>query len=118
DQQKLVEQLVAMGPLVDNLKRASSESFLPGLTQMLKDSEQLFPIFEGFLRSTGTIMGDTARKFGELFKSDQFKANLQAMLDASLPVTQAIGDSMVRLVDRFVEFGAQMAPVSEGFAYF
>jgi phage-related protein len=117
-QREFVKQLISMAPLVDRLKAASADSFLPGLTQMLKDSEGLFPTFETHLRKTGEIMGDTARRFGELFKSDAFKTNLQTMLDSSLPITQAIGDSMVKIFDRFVQFGAEMAPVSEGVAYF
>lgn len=113
-----VEQLLRMDPLVKGLRDASQEAFLPGLTQMLRDSEGLFPIFHGFLTRTGTIMGETAIKAGQMFKSDEFKANLEATFRASEPITRAIGDGLVNLTGRLIQFGAEMAPASAGFAHF
>lgn len=113
-----VEQLLRMKPLVRDLRDTSQRSFLPGLTDMLRDSEGLFPIFHGHLERTGTIMGDTARKAGEMFKSDEFKANLEATFRASEPITRATGDLLVNLSGRLFQFGAEMAPAAEGFAGF
>lgn len=116
--QMFVKQLIAMKPLVKSLQDTAASAFLPGLTQMLKDSAGLFPIFERSMGRTGQIMGDTAAKMGELFKTDQFKANLQTLLDSSLPIVQAIGDALVRFTQDFVEFGAQMAPIGDSIAHF
>lgn len=117
-QRELVKQLTSMKPLLEELKKTASAAFLPGLTQMLKDSEGLFPIFQENIRATGTIMGDAARKMGELFKSDQFKADLDALLKSSLPVTKAIGDMFVGLTGSVVAFGAKMGPAADAFAGF
>lgn len=116
--QAFVKQLIAMKPLVKGLSDAAAEAFLPGLTLMLKDSTALFPIFNAALTSTGTAMAATAIKFGDLFKSSTFQQNLQQMLQATLPVTAAIGDMFVNLTSKFVEFGAKMAPVALSFADF
>jgi hypothetical protein len=61
--QAFVKQLVSMGPLMKGLRDTAQGAFLPGLTDMLRDSEGLFPIFQDELLRTGTIMGDVARKF-------------------------------------------------------
>lgn len=113
-----VNQLLRMKPLLQELRDEAQRSFLPGLTQMLRDSEGLFPIFKEHIRDTGTIMGDAARKMGELFKTDQFKSNLDKLFDSTEPITRSLGDMMVKLTDRFVQFGAEMTPASEGFATF
>lgn len=115
-QRELVEQLIRMGPLVAGLQAASADSFLPGLTQMLRDSEGLFPIFEGYLRTTGTQMGDTARQFGTMFKSDEFKANLEGTLAASKPITQSILDGILGITGAWFELGANSGPAADGFA--
>ncbi|GAA3230658.1 hypothetical protein GCM10017691_23820 [Pseudonocardia petroleophila] len=110
----LVEQLNSMRPLVRELSDTSAAAFLPGLTQMLKDSEGLFPIFNGFLQQSGEIMGQTARDFGALFKSDEFKANMQATLTNSLPLIQAFGDGLLLLTDRWNALGAASGPAIAG----
>ncbi|MEU9819218.1 hypothetical protein ACIGG9_15995 [Pseudonocardia alni] len=113
-----VEQLIRMKPMVDDLGKTSQRSFLPGLTDMLRDSEGLFPIFNGFLDQTGDKMADSSRKAGQLFKNPEFKKDLTDLLNSSLPITEAIGDGMVKLTEKTVDFGAEMAPASEGFADF
>jgi hypothetical protein len=114
----LVEQLQRMKPLLQGLRDEAQTAFLPGVTAMLRDSEGLFPIFRENIRKTGEIMGDSARKMGELFKSDAFKANLKGLLDASAPIVRAIGDGLVGLTGSLVKFGAKMAPVALGVADF
>lgn len=117
-QREFVKQLIAMKPLVKGLSDTASAAFLPGLTQMLKDSEGLFPIFNRSLSETGTIMGNTARQMGELFKSSTFQNNLTTLLASTRPVTEAVGNLLVGMVDKIVEFGAKSAPVMYAFAGF
>lgn len=111
-----VEQLLRMGPLVTGLRNTSQSSFLPGLTDMLRDTEGLFPIFDNHLLLTGLIMGDTARRAGDLFATTQFKDNLQGTLDASLPITQAITGGILGIVDAWFSLGASSGPAAVGFA--
>lgn len=117
-QRLLVEQLLRMKPLLKDLGDSGSRGFLPGLVSMLKDSEGLFPIFNAGLERTGNIMGDSARKAGELFQSPEFKKNLDALFRASDPITKALGDGFVSLSNTVVRAGADLAPVSEAFARF
>lgn len=117
-QKDFVAQLIETQKQLKPLQTATSQAFLPGLTRMLKDSNGLFPIFQGFLTQTGTIMSDTAKKFGELFKSDQFKSDLQGLLSSSTTITKSIGDLFVQLTSKLVEFGAKMQPAAQGFADF
>ncbi|HEX5345961.1 MAG TPA: transglycosylase SLT domain-containing protein, partial [Pseudonocardiaceae bacterium] len=113
-----VNQLLAMEPLVKKLRDTSQSAFLPGLTSMLRDSQGLFPIFNRYVKESGTILGDAARQEGELFKSQAFKDNLSAMLTATEPVTRSLGGMLVTLSGRLVRFGAEMTPASKGFADF
>jgi hypothetical protein len=116
--QLLVKQLVSMKPALKDLQDVAAAAFLPGVTQMLKDSTGLFPIFERALGRTGQAMSDTATKMGELFKSAEFKQNLQTLLDSTIPITTALGNAFVQFTSDFVEFGAKMAPVSLAVAGF
>lgn len=113
-----VEQLVQMGPLVTGLRNASQESFLPGLTSLLRDTTGLFPIFQGNIRATGTLMGDIARQAGTLIRSDEFRANLTALFASTQPIIRATGEGLVHLTGGLVGFGARMAPISDGVARF
>lgn len=117
-QREFTKQLIAMRQPMERLQTIAKDSFLPGVTEMLKDSEQLFPIFERSVKRTGDIMADTARDLGNLFSTDRFKRNLEGFLQATEPITAQIGDTIVRLTDRIVEFGAEMKPAGEGFATF
>jgi hypothetical protein len=117
-QKEFVTQLIATQTALKPLEEATAASFLPGLTEMLKDSNGLFPIFQGFLTQTGTIMSDTAKKLGDLFKTDQFKQNLETLESSTLPITQAVGDALVQMTDKIVDFGAKMQPAAQGLADF
>lgn len=112
----LVNQLISMAPLVDRLKAAGQSEFLPGLTQMLRDSEGLFPIVEDYLRRQSGILGDSARDLGTLFKNPEFKRDLDDMLHSSDVMTSSLSRNMVQFLGDFVEFGADMTSTAEGFA--
>lgn len=117
-QRDFTKQLVAMRKPMERLQRIAADSFLPGVTKMLRDSEGLFPIFERNIERTGRIMSDTARDLGNLFSTDRFKRNLDGFLRATEPITAQIGDTIVRLTDKMVEFGSKMGPAGAGFASF
>lgn len=117
-QQEFTRQLVAMKKPLSDLQKSAAGSFLPGVTSMLKDSIGLFPVLDTAVKRTGTILSDTARDMGNLFKTDEFKKNLDGLLKGTEPVTRAMGDMFVRLTDRVIKFGAEMAPAAEGFGSF
>lgn len=117
-QREFTKQLVAMREPLSKLQDIAAESFLPGVTALLKDSQGLFPVFARNIERTGKIMSDTARDLGSLFSSERFKTNLDGFLRATEPITKQLGDSIVRITDKVVEFGSKMSPAAEGFATF
>jgi hypothetical protein len=117
-QHELVGELLRWSDIWKGLSRTSSDAFLPGFIQMLRDAETLVPTFNSALERTGGIMGDTARDLGKLFKSPEFREDLDTLFRASDKITKAIGDSFVKLLGKLVDFGAKMSPVAEGFATF
>lgn len=117
-QQEFTKQIIAMGPALEGLQRTAASSFLPGVTQMLKDSEVLFPIFDAAIRRTGSLMSDTSRELGNLFQTARFQRNLDGFLSSLDPVTKAAGRMIVNLTDRLIQFGAEMKPATLGFAGF
>lgn len=112
------KQLDAVNKPMERLRDTAANSLFPGLTKGLKDSIGLFPIFESAIGRTGKIMGDTASRLGDLFKTQKFKNDLDGFLRATEPVTRAIGDLLVGMTGKLVEFGSKMAPAGEGFATF
>lgn len=117
-QRDLVRELLRWKDIMHSLGQTASNAFLPGFIQMLKDAEGLQGIFNSALQRTGTIMGDTARDMGALFKSEDFKRNLDALLKSTDPITKSIGRLFVDMTSKMVEFGAKMAPAAAGFATF
>lgn len=101
-----VLQLIRMQELWKGLSRTAQRTFLPGLTQMLKDSEVLFPIFDRNIAKIGTTMGNAARRWGDMFKRPEFQRNLDQMLANSVPLIDRMSDGMMRLTDAWVRLGA------------
>lgn len=117
-QKDFVTQLLATEKELKPLQEATAKAFFPGLIQAMKDSNALFPILQGFLTQTGTMLGDTAKKLGDLFKSSDFQKNLQTLLSSSQPVMKALVDMVVDLTTKLVDVGAKLTPVAQGFADF
>ena len=105
-------------PRLDELGRIGQQAFLPSFTQMLRDAGGLFPVFKTEMGDLATLMAGTARQFGSLFKSADFKANLQATIDSAKPIISALGGLLVSLTGDLASFGAKMAPAAQGFADF
>lgn len=115
---KFRSQLAATKTSLKSVEDASAKAMFPGFTKALKDANGLLPTLNSAASRTGKILGDTASRLGDLFKSDKFKANLDGFLRATEPVTAAVGNMFTTLSAKAVEFGAKMAPASQGFATF
>lgn len=117
-QQKVTKQVIAMQDAWDELLKSGNEPFMQGVSTFLEDADDLFPVLQEHLRDTGRVLGGLAEDFGELFASQEFQANLDAYLDNTEQVTEAIGDSLLTMTDSVVRFGAEMDQSAEGFAGF
>jgi hypothetical protein len=58
--QAVVRQLIAMKPLLDQLRATAARGMLPGVLEFLRESVKLFPLFN-------TFVGQVAGRFGRFF---------------------------------------------------
>lgn len=115
-QRQFTKTLVDTKKQFQQVSKAAMDNFLPGATRAVKGVTGLFPVLSGAIGRTGKILSDTADQFANLFQSDRFKNNLDALFRSTEPVTRAIGGLFVKLTDKIVEFGSKMAPAVKGFA--
>lgn len=117
-QQKVTKQVIGLQDAWDGLLKSGNEPFMEGVSAFLEDADDLFPVLQEHLRDTGRVLGGLAEDFGELFASQEFQANLDAYLDNTEQVTEAIGNSLLTMTDSVVRFGAEMDQSAQGFAGF
>lgn len=61
----VVLQLIAMKPLIDQLRATAQRGMLPGVLSFLRDSVVLFPLLNGFVDKAARSFGDFFRESGK-----------------------------------------------------
>lgn len=109
--QAFVKQLLSMKSGAKELSDTAQTAMMPGLTQMLKDSAPLLPIFNGAVRDMGGAVGDTAVQFGNLMKTGAFQGDLTKVLGESSNLARSLGDGLVGMVQGVMGAAAKAGPV-------
>lgn len=112
--QAFTAQLIQMGPAMDRLGDVAQSSVLPGFTQLLNTSEELFPTVEHGLQAVGGAMSDTAAQAAALAGSEAFQGDLWSAFDQGADITRALGGMVVDLTGDFVNFAGQAQPATAG----
>lgn len=94
-----VKQLISMQPLLDKLRATAERGLLPGVTDALKRSTSLFPIFNQGVKDTSQALGDTARSAGKLVTSGPFKKDFATILKENAGLTRIFGNTALNLAD-------------------
>lgn len=109
-----VNQLLAMKDGAKQLSDTAQTSMLPGLTQMLKDSGPLLPIFNGAIHDMGGVIGGTAVQFGALMQSPAFQGQLTQVLKDGAGLAKDFGDGMVGMTSGIMQAASQSGPIVDG----
>ncbi|ALE74937.1 hypothetical protein FRP1_21990 [Pseudonocardia sp. EC080625-04] len=117
-QREFTKQLVKTGQEFAKLKRTAADNALPGITRALDASIELFPVLDSAVARTGKILSDTGDRLANLFRTEQFKKDLDGFFRATEPVTRSMGNLFVDLTARLIKFDSEMRPAAQGFASF
>lgn len=112
--QAFVTQLLAMRSGVDELKNTAQTTMLPGLTQMLKDSAPLLPTFNTAIGNMGTIIGNTAKQFGQLMQSPAFQGQLTQVLKEGSDLAGTFASGLTGMVSGIMQAAANAGPIVTG----
>jgi len=109
-----VNQLLSMRDGAKQLSDTAQTSMLPGLTQMLRDSGPMLPIFNGAIHDMGGIIGGTAEQFGKLMQSPAFQGQLTQVLKDGAGFAKDLGDGLVGMTSGVMQAASQAGPIVAG----
>jgi phage-related protein len=112
--QAFVKQLLSMKDGAKQLSDTAQTAMLPGLTQMLRDSSPLLPIFNGAIHDMGDVIGGTAVQFGALMQSPAFQGALTQVLKDGAGLAQDFGDGLVGMTSGVMQAAAGAGPIVDG----
>ena len=108
-----IEQLNAMRPLIEDLRRAAQGALFPGLTEALRIVAPLIrgiqPVIVEFGRSLGTLAADAARMMAEPAFRGAFTDFMMAAARNLLP----LGGSLLDLARGFMQIVAAAQPLTD-----
>ena len=117
-QREFTRELVKTKDEYGKLKKTAADSVLPGITNATKAARDLLPTLDAAVKRSGKVISDTGDDLADLFRSDEFKKDLDGYAQAVEPVERALGRFFVNTTADLVKFGASQKEASEGFADF
>lgn len=106
-----VLQVLSMKDRLHDLSVTAQEATLPGFTQMLRDSQGMFPVVNQGIKDMGGAIGGAALKFGDLMKSPAFQGDMQRILKQAADFTTRIADGLVGMLGGVADAAAGAGPI-------
>lgn len=106
-----VNELISVKSQLGELSRTAQITMLPGLTQMLKDSAPLLPIFNTSVGEAGTVIGGLGVQFGNLVKNPAFQSALTTILHEGVGLVQQFGSGFVDALGGITKAAAGAGPI-------
>lgn len=106
--QAFVRVLQSMKPKLDELRATAASGFFPGATEGLKAAAQNFDSVNKVVGETATVLGEAARKSGELVGSPAFGRDLETIGGRNAKVLDTLGEALRHVVSalRYVALAA------------
>jgi phage-related protein len=103
-----VRVLQSMKPKLDELRATAASGFFPGATEGLKAAAQNFDSVNKVVGETATVLGEAARKSGELVGSPAFGRDLETIGGRNAKVLDTLGEALRHVVSalRYVALAA------------
>jgi hypothetical protein len=115
-----VNTVLGMKSGLHELSATAQTATLPGFTQMLRDSQGMFPIVNQAIKDMGGAVGDAAKRFGDLMKSPAFQGDMTKILKQASDFTSQVASGIVDMVGGIAKAAANAGPIvkglSQGFA--
>jgi phage-related protein len=96
--QAFVKQLVAMKPRLDELRQTAAAGLFPGVIDGLQAAMRNFGSVNKVVGETATVLGDAARKSGELVGSPAFGRDFETIGHNNAQVMETLGEALRHVV--------------------
>lgn len=99
--QAFVRELVAMKPRFDELRSTAASGLFPGVIDGLRAAQGAFGAVNETTSKTANVLGDLARRAGELVGSSGFAKDLATIGDRNALIIDRVGRAAIYLGDAF-----------------
>jgi phage-related protein len=106
-----VNELLSVKTQLGEISRTAQTTMLPGLTQMLKDSAPLLPIFNTSVGEAGRVIGGLGEQVGNLIKNPAFQSAIAGILHEGVGLLQQFGSGFADALNGIAEAGQAASPI-------
>lgn len=114
--QAFVRQLIAMKPRLDELRATASNGFFPGATAGLQAATGSFKSVNKVVGETSTVLGEAARKSGELVGSPAFGKDIETIGGRNAVVLDTLGEALRHVISAFRHVLVAAGPLTQWLA--
>lgn len=97
--QEFVKFLYSLKPLLDDLRKTAADNLFPGLTEAIKTSLVLFPIFKEAVGQTAKAIADLAVSGAKMISAPAFASDIQKILGQNVVTIRQFGEAGLKLAD-------------------
>lgn len=114
--QAFVRELQSMKPELDHLRQTAAQGFFPGATEGLQAAAKNFGPLERVVAKTAGVLGDLAKRFGELIGSSAFGKDLETIGGRNAKVIDTLGGAALHLVSALRHVLVAVGPLTQHLA--
>ncbi len=103
-------------PALDAGREASERGLFPGLTAGIRSMLPLVPMVNQALGETGRVIGELARRGGEMMSSGPWRRDFATILSANVGLLRTMGDAALPLANIVRNIWVAALPLAERFA--
>lgn len=109
--QEFAKFLFSLKPLLDEIRETAADNLFPGLTDGIRRSLVLFPIFRDAIGGAAKAIADLAVEGSKLITSPGFMADLKALSDQNVVSIRQFGTAGLNLTDALRNISAAAIPL-------
>lgn len=114
--QAFVKVLVAMKPRLDELRQTAASGFFPGATEGLRSAAQNFDSVNKVVGQTSVVLGEAARKSGELVGSPAFGRDIEIIGGRNAKVLDTLGEALRHVISALRNVAVAAGPLTQWLA--
>jgi hypothetical protein len=113
---KFSDALVAMKPLLDDLRETAAAGFFPGAEKGLHLAARNFGVVQQVVAATAKVLGDLATRAGALVGSSAFGADLKKIGLNNAKVIDTLGGALLHVVSALRHVLVEAGPLTQWLA--
>lgn len=113
---EFVKTLIDMKPRLDAIRQTAAAGFFPGATEGLKAASGSFDEVNKVIGQTSTVLGEAARKSGELVGSPAFGQDIAIIGGNNAKVIDTLGEAMRHVISAIRNVMVAAGPLTQWLA--